>query len=601
MTGSTVYENFVLGHLIHSGASSQRLIAEKLHLSVGTVNKALRSLTAKNILKEDMTLTPHAWCQMESCRVKNALILVAGINLKYVTDQKSTPAALIEINGETLVERTIRQLKEAGVQDISIVVGYMKEAFAHLMEQDGIRLISNLHYHEGGSLGSLSLVSETLGNTYIVPGDIWCRENPYYQTEVSSWYMMADEMTDDAVYTVNRHTTVVHNPAGTPGNRCIGIAYISETDALTLRQRMEAILSEDGRSDHYWEDALFDNDHMRIPARVMDHRDYLEINSHKEADMLQQRHIAYEEEAINTMMDVLSVERGEITDIQPLKEGLSNHSFIVTVKDRRYVLRIPGVNEDYFDYALEKSVYEQLKPYRITEPLVYYNANGIKITEYLDHARCCDPRNVDDLKLCMPVLKKANEVPLEGGRVIDSFDYIEIEESLFPNKKSIFRDYEKTKEGVFSMRDFLKKHNDPVRLTHIDANPSNFLIYQDKDGIPAACLIDWECIAVDEPLVSVATFCTYGLLSQEESDTVLEHYLGETPDLLTRLRLYALISARALYNSNWCEYRIQQGIELDDICMQLYHSAKEYYRIFEAEKKKLNIDHEEKGETEYAG
>jgi CTP:phosphocholine cytidylyltransferase-like protein len=42
------------------------------------------------------------------------------------------PKALLEVHREPLIERLIRQLHEAGVHDITVVVGYMKEGFDYL-------------------------------------------------------------------------------------------------------------------------------------------------------------------------------------------------------------------------------------------------------------------------------------------------------------------------------------------------------------------------------------------------------------------------------------------------------------------------------------
>ena len=37
------------------------------------------------------------------------------------------PKGLLNVKGDILIEREIRQLQEAGINDITIVVGYMKE------------------------------------------------------------------------------------------------------------------------------------------------------------------------------------------------------------------------------------------------------------------------------------------------------------------------------------------------------------------------------------------------------------------------------------------------------------------------------------------
>ncbi|MCQ5137568.1 choline-phosphate cytidylyltransferase, partial [Coprococcus eutactus] len=51
------------------------------------------------------------------------------------------PKGLYRVKGEILVQRQIEQLREAGVEDICIVVGYMKEKFFNLEDKYGVKLI----------------------------------------------------------------------------------------------------------------------------------------------------------------------------------------------------------------------------------------------------------------------------------------------------------------------------------------------------------------------------------------------------------------------------------------------------------------------------
>ena len=44
-----------------------------------------------------------------------------------------TPKALIEVNGEILIERLLKQLHEVGITEIYIVVGFLKEEFEYLI------------------------------------------------------------------------------------------------------------------------------------------------------------------------------------------------------------------------------------------------------------------------------------------------------------------------------------------------------------------------------------------------------------------------------------------------------------------------------------
>ena len=57
---------------------------------------------------------------------------------------RRSPRRCSEVQGEILIERLIRQLKEAGIDDITVVVGYMKESFFYLEDKFGVKIaVSN--------------------------------------------------------------------------------------------------------------------------------------------------------------------------------------------------------------------------------------------------------------------------------------------------------------------------------------------------------------------------------------------------------------------------------------------------------------------------
>ena len=61
---------------------------------------------------------------------RNAIIMAAGTSSRFVPLSVERPKGLLEVKGEVLIERQICQLKEAGIEDITLVVGYKAEMFA---------------------------------------------------------------------------------------------------------------------------------------------------------------------------------------------------------------------------------------------------------------------------------------------------------------------------------------------------------------------------------------------------------------------------------------------------------------------------------------
>ena len=70
--------------------------------------------------------------QIHAASPKNAIILAAGYGMRMVPINTEVSKGLLEIHGEPLIERLIRQLHEAEIYDIYIVVGFMKERYEYL-------------------------------------------------------------------------------------------------------------------------------------------------------------------------------------------------------------------------------------------------------------------------------------------------------------------------------------------------------------------------------------------------------------------------------------------------------------------------------------
>ena len=79
-------------------------------------------------------------------QVDNAIIMAAGTSSRFAPISYERPKALISVKGEILIERQIRQLKAAGVPEIIVVTGYMKEQFLYLRKRFGVTIIENPEY-----------------------------------------------------------------------------------------------------------------------------------------------------------------------------------------------------------------------------------------------------------------------------------------------------------------------------------------------------------------------------------------------------------------------------------------------------------------------
>ena len=237
---------------------SQRELAQEAGYSVGIVNRSLRVLREEGLLDADQRPTARAEALFRARAPRSAVILAAGAGLRMAPIGMETPKALLEIKGEVLIERLIRQLREVGVREICVVVGFMMERFEYLIDEFGVELIVNSEYAGRNNLHSLALAADRVSNSYVIPGDLWFRENPFRREELYSWFLVSRAEDAESELRVNRKQELVYVPDGTPGNAVLGAAYLCEEEAVIVRGRL--VLMNRGRKydDSLWESTLRD-------------------------------------------------------------------------------------------------------------------------------------------------------------------------------------------------------------------------------------------------------------------------------------------------------------------------------------------------------
>lgn len=121
-------------------------------------------------------------------RVDNAIIMAAGTASRFAPISYEKPKALITVRGEVLIERQIRQLKEAGIHEIIIVTGYKAEQFEYLKKKFGVTLVHNPEYLTKNNHSSIYTVKKHLKNSYICSSDNYFLQNPFKNEVENSFY-----------------------------------------------------------------------------------------------------------------------------------------------------------------------------------------------------------------------------------------------------------------------------------------------------------------------------------------------------------------------------------------------------------------------------
>ena len=571
-------EQDILNILAGGTFSGQRELAEESGYSLGVVNRCLRSLTETGYVRADGTLTPNGQALLAENRPQRAVILAAGFGMRMVPINTETPKGLLQVHGERLIDRLIRQLHQALIRDIRVVVGFLKEQYEYLIDEFGVELVVNPDYARKNNLHSVDRVRSALSDCYVVPCDLYCTENPFRTHEFYSWYMVSKAPAPDSTVRVNRKQALI--PVSENGNRMIGICYLTADDGRKVSEKVHALCLDSRMDGAFWEEALYAEGKMLPAARVVPEGQVVEINTYEQLRELDGNSDQLQNDAIGTICRVFDASPRDITHITVLKKGMTNRSFLFTCRGKQYIMRIPGEGTDrLIDRRQEAAVYGAIRDLSLCDDVYYIDpANGYKITAFLENARVCDPENPNDVRRCMAFLRKFHERRLHVGHSFDIFGQIEFYEQLWKGNPSVYADYRRTKEQILSLRPYIEAHAGEKVLTHIDAVPDNFLLTGDDIR-----LIDWEYAGEQDPHVDIAMFAIYALYDRTQIDALIDAYFPEGCPGETRLKIYCYVAACGLLWSNWCEYKRQLGVEFGEYSLRQYRYAKDFYRIFRAE------------------
>ncbi|TCU32833.1 phosphocholine cytidylyltransferase family protein [Rhizobium azibense] len=120
---------------------------------------------------------------MRTTASEKAVILAAGLGsrLRPLTDLRPKP--LVEVNGIPILHNALRKLEAVGVGEVTIVVGYRKDAIQYACGRrfGGLKInyVESSVFDRTGSAYSLWLARDTLlsGDCYLLEGDVFFEED----------------------------------------------------------------------------------------------------------------------------------------------------------------------------------------------------------------------------------------------------------------------------------------------------------------------------------------------------------------------------------------------------------------------------------------
>lgn len=550
---------------------TQRKIKDFTNISLGKVNQTIKNLKEKKFLKENFEITDEGFLALEPYKVDNAIIMAAGMSSRFAPLSYEKPKALLNVKGEKLIEREILQLKEVGIDDITIVVGYMKEKMFYLADKFKVSIVVNEDYFRFNNPSSLMLVTEKMKNTYICSSDNYFTINPFEKYVYRSYYscVFSKDYIDEYCVTVDKKDKITSVKIGDKNSwYMLGHVFFDKDFSKKFVEILKREYEKPTVCERLWEDLYISNiKDLCMYIRRYDENEIKEFDSLDELRLFDDKYITDSNSKIFTnICKILNCKEEEIKNIFPIKYGMTNTSFKFDIKNKSYIYRHPGYGtEKYINRKSEKYSMDIAKKLNLDNTYIYMDEDsGFKISHFIKNSKILSYDDEKNVKISLDMLRKLHKSGIKSEYTFDIFNSIKkFRLTIKDANRDDFDDINKLNEMIEKLRKFLEKENFEKCICHCDSYNQNFLLDEDEN----INLIDWEYSAMSDPAVDIGTFIACSKYSYEKSIEIIKYYLKEN---FSNKNLRHFISYVAICSYFWFLWGIIQEINGKSIGEYLY-------------------------------
>ena len=195
------------------------------------------------------------------------VILAAGMakRLRPLTDTK--PKCLLEVGGKTLLERTVRAMRQAGISEFVVVTGYradqIREALTSIVSPQNITFLHNADYEHNNNIYSLWMAGEVVrGKDFLLmDSDILCDPAAVVRIAEQTEPALAlnrhecGEEEIKVIVDADNHIVEINktcNPADAIGES-VGIEKMTADYSTALYRELDQMIQREGLVDVFYE------------------------------------------------------------------------------------------------------------------------------------------------------------------------------------------------------------------------------------------------------------------------------------------------------------------------------------------------------------
>ncbi|SEK61459.1 CTP:phosphocholine cytidylyltransferase [Carnobacterium iners] len=274
-------------------------------------------------------------------KVENAIIMAAGLSSRFAPISYEYPKSLVKVKGQVLIERQIRQLQEAGIEDITIVVGFKKKLFQYLVEEFQVTLVENSDYATRNNHSTLYAVKEKLGNTYICSADNYFTQNVFEPYVENAYYSSVYEEGETGEWCIETDATGLITDLKIGGENSwvmLGHVFFSSVFSKRFVAILESVYDEPETPLLLWESIYLNHiDELTLYSRHYSKEIIFEFDTLDELRKFDSDYIdSTGSKILEAISKQVSCKESDILRITPIKEKDVTTGFKCLIKKENY-------------------------------------------------------------------------------------------------------------------------------------------------------------------------------------------------------------------------------------------------------------------------